>query len=365
MRSAFLSFLLFLLSVLSAAATFPTVATTSSSQVNVSTIYQHSGNFWYENIAVRSTNRKLLVTSLTAGQIFEFSPTGSPTDQPLAIASLPSSSGLNTSTGIVEVEPDVFAFSASNTNFLFGSWEIWKLDLRPQALSANGTGQLTRVAAVKKAGLLNGLALLRSPDLVVATDTFQPVIWRIDLSTGDYNVVINDTILSAPAAQLGANGIKIFPQPALHSSTGDGDCESSSNDQGATLNRTLCFTNTYHQLFGSFPIDPVSGAATGPAKRIAIASPPNNGKSNYDDFWLDSRGNAYLANGYGDTVNFVAAGSGQQSVLAGALNSTLIAEPTSVALDAMEKIAFVTTAGGLKSPEGKKVVGGQVLRIEL
>ena len=331
----------------------------SSSAHNVTTLHQFPVGFWVENLVVRSTNSKLLITTLASPNIYELSPDPSPSNEPIPIATLPE--GRNATTGIVETEPDVFAVVAGVApTFPQGSWQIWKLDLRPDVVDSNGTGQLTNIANVTNAGLLNGLTLLQSPNIILAADTFQPYIWRIDVSTGEATVAINDSILAAPAGKLGANGVKVFPKLTLRSSSSDDECSSGST------NMMLYFTNTNSLLFGSFPIDPVSGAALAPATQIAFASPANDGKTNYDDFDLDSRGNAYIANGAGDVVNFVQAGTGEQSVIAGALNSSLVAEPTSVALDKTERVAFVTTTGGLKYPlaNGEKV-GGQVLRIEL
>ena len=365
MQSKLFFTLYFVSSVLLPALAFPTPTDLSASNLHkASQIFQAPGPFWYENLLVRSTNSKLLVTSLTAGNIFEFPTTASPTNTPQAVATFPD--GLNASTGIVEIEPDVFAFAASTNYTVPGTWEVWKLDLRPGSLGANGTGQLTRVASVPEAGLLNGVALLRSPDIVLMSDTFRSSIWRIDINTGAYNVAINDTILAAATPTgLGANGIKVFPKPALHPSDGKHGCGSGNNDDDSSIDRTLYFINTDAKLLGSFPIDPVSGAALGAAKKIATASPDNGGKSNYDDFVLDSRGNAFLANGAGDTINFVDVATGEQKVVAGHLNSTEIAQPTSVALDMTERVAFVTTAGGLGFPVGPQPVGGQILRIEL
>ena len=334
----------------------------------VSQIYQYPGEFWYENLVLRSTTPKLLVTSLSTGDILEFPTTASPSNEPFAVATLPS--GLNATLGIVETEPDVFALVAGSQNFVPGTWEIWKLDLQPEALSTNGMGQLTRVTAIQEAGLLNGLALLRSPDLILAADTYGSTVYRIDLSAATYSVAINDTILaplSSNASALGVNGLKVFPKPALLASSdsgGSGCGGAGNNSDESHKQRTLYFTNTDLKLLGSFPIDPVSGQALGPARRIATAGPASDPFSLYDDFDLDSRGNAYLANGASDILNFVDTATGEQSIVAGMRNSTLIAEPTAVALGRKGRVAFVTTAGNSAIP-GAEVVGGQVLRIDL
>ena len=129
----------------------------------------------------------------------------------------------------------------------------------------------------------------------------------------------------------------------------------------------LYFTNSAQSLFASIPINP-NATLRGAAGIITNATTITPG---FDDFALDLDDNAYIATSRGNTIAEVAY-NGRQEVLAGSLNSTEIAQPTSARFGRGrdgKRVLYVTTAGGLAAPvdvDGKEVVvGGQVVAVEV
>ena len=153
--------------------------------------------------------------------------------------------------------------------------------------------------------------------------------------------MINDPLTATtPQLPVGVNGLKL-----------DG--------------RTLYFTNSAQNLLAQVDIDLKTGTARGPASKIVNGLPPAVG---YDDFALDRKGNAYVTSAAGNFIERVDLRSGKQTIVAGAIDSTDIAEPTAAAFgrDGKEDILFVTTAGGLFFPvNGNTSVGGQVVAVKV
>ena len=88
----------------------------------------------------------------------------------------------------------------------------------------------------------------------------------------------------------------------------------------------------------------------------------------YDDFTFDIFGNAFLATSQRNSIAEFNTRNGEQEIVAGNVNSTAIAEPTSAQLG-VDGVLYVTTAGGLAVPVvvgGEEVrVGGQLVAVEL
>ena len=127
-------------------------------------------------------------------------------------------------------------------------------------------------------------------------------------------------------------------------------------------NSTLYFTNSALAILATIPIN-ADGTAAGPAQKFASA--PKG--TFFDDFALDRYGDAFLATGNGDSIEEVKRdGSGQ--IIAGAVNTTEIAQPTSAQFGRTVRdrdVLYVTTAGGLAVPiDGDVVVGGQVVAVD-
>ncbi len=106
-----------------------------------------------------------------------------------------------------------------------------------------------------------------------------------------------------------------------------------------------------------------NGTAAGAAQKIASAFEGTF----YDDFALDRYGDAFLATQGGDSIAEVTR-NGSQRIIAGVVNTTEIAEPTSAQFGRTVgdgDVLYVTTAGGLAIPiDGDVIVGGQVVAVD-
>jgi len=87
-----------------------------------------------------------------------------------------------------------------------------------------------------------------------------------------------------------------------------------------------------------------------------------------DDFAVDVDGIAYVAQGTRNVVTRITP-DGKATVIAGGLNGTDIANPTSVQFGRTEgkrRTIYVTTAGGLEAPiNGTVVTGAQLVSINI
>ena len=108
----------------------------------IQTIYKFPNETWVENIAVRSSGQ-LLVTLATTPDVYQIDPFSSPTGAPSTATLIHSFPDATSTSGIVEIQPDIFAVAVGNwstatfstTN---GSYSVWKLDLRPLKFDSNG-----------------------------------------------------------------------------------------------------------------------------------------------------------------------------------------------------------------------------------
>ena len=89
----------------------------------------------------------------------------------------------------------------------------------------------------------------------------------------------------------------------------------------------------------------------------------------YDDFAVrETSGDVFLAANAANAITEVAVDSGAQRIVAGNVNSTCIAGPTSAAFGRASgdrDTLYVTTAGGLGTVSADETVGGQVVAVYL
>lgn len=340
----------------------------------VRTLYQFPNDTYIENLAVRA-NGQVLVTPLSLAQLWLVDSHAAPGGGALVAAELP---GVLSLTGIVEYQPDVFAVVAGNYNVAagdpgLGTWGVWSVDLggvdyfasENETAAARPPPAVSRIAAIPEATSLNGLSLLSSlpssssslsssdarRDVLVVGDVKSGVVWVVDTASGQYAAVLNDTF-TAPAETYdfglsATDGIRVRGDVLYFDNVGQG-----------TLNRAsieLAVGNG--TLAEAVKIGPVETIATTPSSA-----------EQWDDFAFDCEGNVFIAAGGANTVQRIDARSGAVEVVAGDLNSTLLAEPTSVKFGRREDdadVLYVTTGGGLATPvDGDIIVGGQVLAIK-
>ena len=298
-------------------------------------VYQFPKGTWVENIFVRPSG-SLLLTLITTPDLYLLDPFAS-TPQAQLLHRFTSSQWL---TGITETDPDTYYVIGANATYETlsptpGSNRLYRVHFRD-----NATAPETSLAAeVKDAVFLNGLIKL-NPSTLLASDSTLGVVWAIDIPTGASRIVIRDPLMAPTPAlpKLGINGIRLLS------------------------NQTLYFANTAQARLANVRIRP-NGTAAVPAEKIASAPPGIT----FDDFALDGRGDAFLATQPGDSIAEVGV-NGSTRIIAGVVNTTEIAEPTSAQFGrthADGHVLYVVTAGGLAFPiDGDVVVGGQVVAVD-
>lgn len=312
------------------------------------TIYQFPNDTYVENIAIRP-NGQILVNILTSPQIWLVDP-----EFPGKAVLVHEFSDVLGLSGIVEYQPDVFAIAGGNVSLstgesIVGSWSIWSLDLGGLNISSNAPvpaqlPEVSKIADVPPATFLNGMALLSGPEkqLLFVGDVKTGTIYSVDIDTGEYVIAINNTF-TAPG-----------PDYAFGVAATDGL---------QMCNDTLYFTNVGQKKLNRVRLD-VDGTPAGDFETVAQTSTPLD---QWDDFALDHEGNAWMSTGGANTIQKINTRTGDVKIVAGDVNSTAIAEPTSAKFGRRETdamVLYVTTAGGLATPvNGDIVVGGQVVAI--
>ena len=185
---------------------------------------------WIECLAVRSSGA-ILATRLDVPELWTVDPIAKTSSK---VASFPNALGL---TGVAETSPDVFAvvagnFSTTTFDTGIGSWAIWKLDL-------TGAAPMTSlVKAVPEAGFLIGATAFNNDTAFIA-DAGNGAVYRISMTTGAYEIVLQDRTMQAPADAFiaeGIHGLRYVPQ------TG-----------------SVYFTNTFGSTYNKFSVDRKTG----------------------------------------------------------------------------------------------------------
>ncbi|KAL7782336.1 hypothetical protein V8C43DRAFT_327029 [Trichoderma afarasin] len=292
----------------------------------VRTIFQFPPDTFFENLAVRS-NGEILTSLLNEPQLFA-----------ILVHEFTDSLGL---AGIAEYEPDIFAVISGRFNIPTG-------DVGPGSWNGNvlsGSPNVSLIANVASANFLNGITLLsQSEGTFLLSDINAGVIYRLD-TQGSYEVVINSTLTNSvptpPVPLTGVDGLHVHH---------DGDL------------KTLYFVNAGQGFLASVAIND-DGT---PAGDIEIVARPLEPVDTYDDFTLDCDGNIFLVTGSGNGVERISI-NGQRSIIAGNVNSTAIAEPTSAAFGRGlndKNILYVSTAGGMEVPvDGNITIGAQLVAV--
>ena len=145
-------------------------------KARLTTIASFPAKYFLENLAVREDN-SILVTAMNKKELWYVPPAAeSGQVQPVCIYTFE-----QPTTGIVEVEPDLFLVLCGN---LYTTHESFahRLDLRAwEPGSAVKPEYLCRFP--DKARGLNGCCLL-GPNVVLVADSFASLIWRMDLASG-------------------------------------------------------------------------------------------------------------------------------------------------------------------------------------
>jgi len=295
-------------------------------------IHQFPNGTWVENLGVRA-NGQLVTTVSSTPDLYQVDP-----QNRCAPVLLHSFEGFTSLVGITETAADIFQVVVGNSSLATfqgtkGSFSIFQVDLTtlppcPSSLDL----QISESAHVPDAVFLDGLTTLpQDPNTILAADINLGVVWRIDISTGESSIAIDDPLMKPGTVNqvIGIDGIKV--------------------DNGE-----LIFTNPGQNIIGKIAID-ASGATEGSASVVV----PIGG----DDFAID----------FATQMMFSVGGSGNltEVVLATdqALNLTAMPGPTACAFGRTETdrgCLYVTASGGDAAYAHPPVlVGGAVFSVDV
>ena len=262
---------------------------------------------------------------------------------PIVLHTFPNALGL---LGITETEPDIFVvisgnFSLTTVSSTPGSYTAWRVSFAEDP-HGKTMSKVSRIADLTRASFINGITSLGSKqNAILMADSTLGVVFRLNLWTGEYEVVIDDPVMKATSSDAieGINGLKVH-----------GD--------------HVYFTNFDRGLFARVPIYP-NGTAASSASVVATARSPYYA---WDDFAVDKHGVAYAAALRDDSITRITL-SGESMTVAGNENSTDIAGPTSVAFGRTVRdrnTIYDSTGGGQAAPiNGTVIIGGQLVAIDL
>ncbi|KAH9986405.1 hypothetical protein F4779DRAFT_624286 [Xylariaceae sp. FL0662B] len=207
------------------------------------------------------------------------------------------------------------------------------------SLGSNNSAVVVDSIPVPGTRMMNGMAALTNkPQIILSADSLGGRILRVDTSTREVSVALTDASLGPsednPTHALGINGLRV-------------------------RNSYLYFTNSAQGTFARFPIDD-DGNKIGDIEIIGSLEGDDRISHAYDDFALDSCGNAYVALHPSSVVKITP--DGKQTTIARTQTDLTFREPTSVLLAQDSKSIYVSTGG--KTIKGKRY-GGQIIHADI
>jgi hypothetical protein len=316
----------------------------SKPQTKLSIAAQFPSHYFLENIAIRQDN-SMLITVVQPKELHYVPPPSPGADiEPILLHRFN-----ELTTGIVELDPDVFVV-LSNNGYTTHENYMHRLDLR--GWSPGDPVKLETIFTFPKTTLaLNGCCALSS-NTVVAADTFAGQIWRVDFAADgrpqaevwlkhDSMAHIKDTL--PPPPQPGINGLRYFAKEGH-----------------------VYYTTTGQKLFMRVRVDPHSFEPAGEPELLASGGM-------YDDFCIDDeRDVAYLTvhrENRIDQAPLKPTGEPPLAIAGEPLDELLLG-PSSAAWSRapgeVGRVIYVTTDGGHTAPPPDGMVrNSKVLRMEI
>ena len=317
----------------------------ASRQAKLTTVALFPAKSFLENLAVRDDN-SVLVTSMNAMELWYVPPTtGSAQVEPLLLHIFE-----QPTTGIVEIEPDVFLVSTTNLYTTHESY-LHRIDLRGWSPGAQlDTERVFQFPDTARG--LNGSCLL-APGIVLIADCFAGLIWRIDVQPDAREMearvwLEHDSMGYFPGKlkpeQPGVNGVRY-----------------------AARTRHLYYTATAKKLLMRVPVHPATLDSAG-APELVVAGRMG------DDFCIDEDASViYLATHRQNTIDRISMDPGDNSgfpqCVAGDPFTEELIGPSSGAWGRAAgqygKVAFFISDGGTASPPPGGTQPAKLLRVEL
>ncbi|KAL4861421.1 hypothetical protein BDV12DRAFT_180326 [Aspergillus spectabilis] len=228
--------------------------------------YQLEPGTWIENFSPRGQSWYTRLTRLDSPEVQEVDPShqhGGP-------RTIYTFEDATNATGIAELSPDTYAVTTLNKIGDDTTVTIWTF----QATTGTATKAIENVPGTS---FLNGLAAISS-SIVLAADTLDGGIYRIDLEAGTAN-----KILTGDAFAPGINGLRF-------------------------KNGYLYYTNSLLGIFGRIAIDPATGAPAGAAESLAKGDILGGADDFALAYWTDA---AFVVNFEKNTLVRVNFGDGE------------------------------------------------------
>ncbi|RAO69514.1 uncharacterized protein BHQ10_005526 [Talaromyces amestolkiae] len=317
------------------------------------TIWQASSTpTWIENLAFRPSNGDILFGLVTEPSLYQLK---DPLNQATAklLYEFPDVTSV---LGMSEIADDIFAvvvgnFTTTTVTATEGSFSLWKVDFANGNCGDGERPEISKITNIPEAMFLNGLTKAESHRhlkhegqlaTVLIADSVLGAVWKVNTSTGDYEMGISLPEMLPPtnaSLDIGINGIAIYDS-------------------------SLYWTNTASESIYAVPIDsstcsilPNTTVRT-VAEDIGIA---------VDDLTFDFNNNLYVAGG--DTVVvFSDADDHSKSKLkprtvVGSTKTMTVAGSTSVRFGG--DVLYVTTDGGMAAPvNGTIVEAGKIVALQ-
>ena len=300
--------------------------------------------YFLENLVVREDG-SILVTVLNHQELWYVPPpVGALPVEPLRLHTF-----AQPTSGIVEVEPDVFLISTCNLYTTHESY-LHRLDLRGWGPGAAITPELAFTFPDSARGL-NGSCLL-APNVVLVADCFASLIWRVDVPSDGGRITAR--------LWLGHESMGYFPGELKPEQPGVNGV------RYAARSHFVYYTATAKKLFMRVRVDP---RTLEPASEPELVVAGRMG----DDFCIhEEAGVAYLTTHRQNTIDVVSLDPGKnsgftQSVAGDPYTDRLIG-PSSAAWGRSPgdhgRIAYFTTDGGTASPPPDGARPATLLRVE-
>jgi hypothetical protein len=306
-----------------------------------SLVFETSEQTWFENI-VTTRNNTLLVARSGVPELRIVDPYACSNSSNASLSSViytfPEGNALG---GITELDTDVFAVvinqQLEDGGYAQNSSSVWTVDLRATGSSRTGEGAVVeKVTDVPNSWLLNGAAALNERSLLI-TDSFNGNVVRVDVDSGDTELVMDDRLLAGNVTDqipFGANGIKIVGGNAY-------------------------IINTREQTLLRVPANSTTGRPTG---EFTVVTDQLGGP---DDLAVAEDGTAFVADLFVSSIKRVTT-DGEVTTITGEPDA-LVVEPTSVSLGRgyrSRSTIYVATTGGQAFP-GSVQSGARVVAVSI
>lgn len=326
---------------------------------SVETLFSVPGtnSSWLENLAIRPSKDTILATRLDVPQLWSIDiSTGAGTELLLGdavssvslvgITQLLSSSSSTSARAdeCEEEEEEVYYIAGVNytaTSVQPNSSVLYSLTYHDAPNSSSPSYTFQKALPLPQMTLINGLTAW-SPTVLLATDSYQGAIYKIDVTTGEASILLQDPTMSTNSSTAGINGVKVL-RPAELGHTG-GPTTSTT-----TTTTYIYYTNTDQALVARIPVDPQTAellsTASTTSTAVEVLASGNKLLGGPDDFALLADGGVMVATGAANTVVRVGL-DGSVTSVAGSEGDLELASSTACRFGQDGRVLYVTTAGG-------------------